>query len=200
MQKKQDCELVSGLLADYAEDLLDGDEKRLVEEHVAGCAECSRELDGFRRMTALLKAAAYVPPPDMSENVAKRIRRYNRISAVKRGILRYGGIAAAAAVVLGAALRFAPLLGKGVSTEAIMDSAQRGSASLTAAAAADVAPAEETVEEIAAEAAGAADPAEKKSVPAMAGGADAGGAEKENAADYPEDEDISVSEYNPPAE
>ena len=53
MQKKQDCELLSGLLADYAEDLLDGDEKRLVEEHVAGCAECSRELDGFRRMTAL---------------------------------------------------------------------------------------------------------------------------------------------------
>ena len=81
MQKEQECERVSAMLTDYAEDLLGEDEKRLVEEHVANCGDCRRELGEFMRMSALLKAARYEPPAGISENVALRINIYNRFAA-----------------------------------------------------------------------------------------------------------------------
>ena len=112
MQNKQECGHVTELLADYGDDLLEPVDKKLVEEHLAVCGECRLELERYRRMAELLKDSGYEPPPAMKENVAEKIKRYNRRAAVRRGIIRYGSLAAAALVVGAAAIRFTPIFGK----------------------------------------------------------------------------------------
>lgn len=112
MQNKQECGRVTELLADYGDDLLEPVEKKLVEEHLVVCGECRLELERYRRMAELLKDSGYEPPPAMKENVAEKIKRYNRRAAVRRGIVRYGSLAAAALVVGAAAIRFTPIFGK----------------------------------------------------------------------------------------
>ena len=120
MQNKQECGRVTELLADYGDDLLEPVDKKLVEEHLAVCGECRLELERYRRMAVLLKDSGYEPPPAMKENVAEKIKRYNRRAAVRRGIVRYGSLAAAALVVGAAAIRFTPIFGK-VPAAAILD-------------------------------------------------------------------------------
>ena len=112
MQNKQECGRVTELLADYGDDLLEPVDKKLVEEHLAVCGECRLELERYRRMAELLKDSGYEPPPAMKENVTEKIKRYNRRTAVRRGIVRYGSLAAAALVVGAAAIRFTPIFGK----------------------------------------------------------------------------------------
>src|SRR5262245_39856211 len=66
------CDTCQPLLLDYLYDLLDGDDRRALEAHVAGCAGCPAALERARRDRALLAAAAkmefpavrFVPPEE----------------------------------------------------------------------------------------------------------------------------------------
>ncbi|MDO9380128.1 MAG: anti-sigma factor [Nocardioidaceae bacterium] len=98
------------LLAPYALDALDDDERRAFEEHVGTCAECAEELAGFVETAARLGGAASAPAPaglrDAVLAAASRTPQVRPLSApvhrraawpryVQRGLL-----AAAAAVLV----------------------------------------------------------------------------------------------------
>jgi anti-sigma factor RsiW len=51
------------LLGAYAVDALDDLERRAFERHLAGCAECARELPGLLATAAAIGAAEAAPPP-----------------------------------------------------------------------------------------------------------------------------------------
>lgn len=107
--RNTECEKIIGMIPDYFESGLGPDETAAVEEHLAGCGECRAELEKYRRAAELVRLAAYEPPDEIKINVGKKIARYNRARSIKRGILRYGGVAAAAVVVLTVTLRALPL-------------------------------------------------------------------------------------------
>lgn len=48
---KNICAVVSELLPLYAEEMLSGDARNFVEEHIAGCGKCSAELENIRSQT-----------------------------------------------------------------------------------------------------------------------------------------------------
>jgi hypothetical protein len=59
------CETCQPQLLDYLYDLLDGDDRRALEGHLAGCAACQAALERARRGKALLAAAAKLAFPDV---------------------------------------------------------------------------------------------------------------------------------------
>ena len=106
--RKYECEMIGALIPDYSDGVLGAEEAKAVERHIAECVECRAELDNYRRAAELVKLAKYEPPADLAEKVKNKIDRYNRIRKIRNGILRYGGVAAAAAVVLTVTLRALP--------------------------------------------------------------------------------------------
>jgi hypothetical protein len=62
-------------LADYLEGDLDLDRRAIVDAHLAGCEECSRELGELRSTVALLRGLPDpVPPADLVDNIMSRVR------------------------------------------------------------------------------------------------------------------------------
>jgi hypothetical protein len=57
------CAEARDRLSALLDDLLDGDERALIEAHLAGCAECRRELAGLRQTVALVQAIEPVRAP-----------------------------------------------------------------------------------------------------------------------------------------
>ncbi len=100
-------------LALYAMDALEGSQKAAVEQHVATCAGCRRELEALRGDMALLAISASGPHPPqrsrdrlMSAMAAERPAVVPERAAVSSGrwFGRLGWMAAAVAVVAGALL------------------------------------------------------------------------------------------------
>jgi anti-sigma-K factor RskA len=103
-------DLVHDLVAAYALDALDESERREFEEHLAGCEQCRKELEGLRDAAAAL---AYVPegpapPPALRERVLQRVQEEKAASNVvplrRRvalpAVATVAVVAAAAAIVL----------------------------------------------------------------------------------------------------
>ncbi len=65
---------VQELLGARALDVLDGEERRQVDDHVAGCEECLRTLGRLQRAAARLTGPGEPPPPDVWDRIAKRLR------------------------------------------------------------------------------------------------------------------------------
>ena len=59
---------VHQLAAAYALDALDDDERLAFEAHLADCADCAAEVEGFTATAALLGSAAAQPPPPSLRN------------------------------------------------------------------------------------------------------------------------------------
>ena len=105
-------ELVHDLVAAYALNALDDSERREFEEHLAGCEQCSEELESLQDAAMAL---AYVPegpapPPALRDRVLKQAHAERPASAASIPARRhfalpafatFGVAAAAAAVVLG---------------------------------------------------------------------------------------------------
>lgn len=71
------CDIIQDLLPLYAEDLTSGDSKKLVEEHLCGCDECTKQLGILKKAQAI--------PMDVEVNSLKRVEdtiRRRRILAV----------------------------------------------------------------------------------------------------------------------
>ena len=60
MKHKSDVHTLAG---PYAMDAISAPDRARFERHLAGCAECAREIAGLREATARLAAATAVPPP-----------------------------------------------------------------------------------------------------------------------------------------
>jgi len=57
------CRDIEKNLPAYLEDLLSQEEKGMVREHLASCRKCSKSLEDFKSMDALLQNLKEVPPP-----------------------------------------------------------------------------------------------------------------------------------------
>jgi anti-sigma factor RsiW len=102
-------DLVHDLVAAYALDALDESERREFEEHLAGCEQCRKELEGLRDAAAAL---AYVPegpapPPALRERVLQRVQeeKASNVVPLRRrmalpAVATLAAVAAAAAIVL----------------------------------------------------------------------------------------------------
>ncbi len=57
------CDRVKELLNDYIDDLLDGDRRGPVEEHLVSCSDCAARLDGLRRVVAGVRGLKTIKAP-----------------------------------------------------------------------------------------------------------------------------------------
>jgi hypothetical protein len=58
-----DCSAVKELLSAYYDDELSSDERTAVAEHLAGCQDCARELNGFRGLSAMAEGLTHPEAP-----------------------------------------------------------------------------------------------------------------------------------------
>jgi anti-sigma-K factor RskA len=102
-------EPIHDLAAAYALDALDDSERSEFEEHLAGCEQCSEELEGLSDAAAAL---AYVPegpapPPALRERLLEQVHgeRASNVVPLRRrvalpAVASFAVVAAAAAIVL----------------------------------------------------------------------------------------------------
>ena len=65
----QACEVVQSVLIDYLDGQLDPSTREEVRRHIAGCADCTRELEEFRRtMEAIVRDPIELPGPALRES------------------------------------------------------------------------------------------------------------------------------------
>jgi hypothetical protein len=94
------------LVALYALDALDPADEQAFEEHLAGCADCRRELDSLRATAATLAWAVEgpAPPRALGEVIVERARRERQENVVaigpRRALRTLTAVAVAAALVL----------------------------------------------------------------------------------------------------
>lgn len=101
------CEAIWDLLSAYVDGETTPVERAVVERHVAGCAECARDIEFLRGATLLLKQTPEVEPPatlraSILAATAHRPHWADRLAAaVRRAFapapIRYGSLAAAGA-------------------------------------------------------------------------------------------------------
>ena len=58
------CDNYKDLMMGYLDNELDDEQKRRFEEHLAGCRECSEELNEFRKLKAITDEVTLVEPED----------------------------------------------------------------------------------------------------------------------------------------
>jgi anti-sigma-K factor RskA len=102
-------ELIHDLAAAYALDALDDSERSEFEEHLAGCKQCSEELEGLSDAAAAL---AYVPegpapPAELRQRLLEQVHgeRTSNVVRLRRpralpAVASFAVVAAAAAIVL----------------------------------------------------------------------------------------------------
>lgn len=73
MTQRQPHETIEELLAVYALDAVDHDERRLVEDHLSQCSLCRSELEEHRDVTALMVGEAVEPPPNVWDGIVGKI-------------------------------------------------------------------------------------------------------------------------------
>jgi anti-sigma-K factor RskA len=71
---------VNELLAAYALDCLDEDEKEAVTRHLAQCAQCRAELGAYQEVAALLPYGGELvdPPPDLKARLMAQVQRQSQ--------------------------------------------------------------------------------------------------------------------------
>lgn len=105
-------------LGDALQDLLDGrlapDERARAEAHLAGCAECHRELEALRWLKATVRDAAQPAPPELTASIRQALDREDRSPRSPRSRpARFPWSALLAAAVAAAMLAAALLVWRG---------------------------------------------------------------------------------------
>ena len=68
------CKEIRENIVAYIDDELNENERRLFEEHVLGCKECSRELDEMKQVIGLCTDMPLLElPPDFKENLHEKL-------------------------------------------------------------------------------------------------------------------------------
>ncbi|MCE5198686.1 MAG: zf-HC2 domain-containing protein [Armatimonadota bacterium] len=82
------CENVRQLLAEYRSDILSPRKNREIEEHIAACSDCARELNEFDAVMALVESNVpdYTPPQGLWNGV------YNKITSPEQPVPVFGKI------------------------------------------------------------------------------------------------------------
>jgi hypothetical protein len=121
-------------LAGYLTESLTPQERRDVEEHLAGCAECRAEVDSLREWTAALGAVPEAMlldgPPEDADLLLQRTLRQVRGESAGRRHRRLALVTAAAAAVLAAALAGGVLAGRASAPEPALARPSPGASSL----------------------------------------------------------------------
>ena len=109
------CQRVLSLLSAYMDGEADPADSRIVEEHLAGCAECSREFALLRDTARMLATTSEVEPPAglLEQIEAATIRRpsvWQRLGTALGSVPAYGRWAAATTAT--AAILLAILVGR----------------------------------------------------------------------------------------
>ena len=109
-------------LAGYLTRSLDAERARLVEEHLAGCAECRAEVDSLREWTMALEAVPEAMlldgPPEGGDLLLQRTLRQIRDESAGSRRRRTVLAGAAAAVVVAAAIGSGVVVGRGTADPA----------------------------------------------------------------------------------
>jgi len=104
-------------LAGYLTKSLDAEQVRLVEEHLAGCAECRGEVESLQEWTMALEAVPEAMlldgPPEGGDLLLQRTLRQIRDESTGRRHRRTAMVSAAAAVVVAAAIASGVVVGRG---------------------------------------------------------------------------------------
>ncbi|RSM62120.1 anti-sigma factor [Actinoplanes sp. ATCC 53533] len=104
-------------LAGYLTKSLDAEQVRLVEEHLAGCAECRGEVESLQEWTMALEAVPEAMlldgPPEGGDLLLQRTLRQIRDESAGRRHRRTALVSAAAAVVVAAAIASGVVVGRG---------------------------------------------------------------------------------------
>jgi anti-sigma factor RsiW len=101
---RMECSEARVAVSALVDDELSGEQRRLVEEHLASCAACSTIAEDYRHIGRSLKAAAFVrAPPYMAERIRLQIAGEGGEdrSLATGGWKTYAGHAAALLVVAG---------------------------------------------------------------------------------------------------
>jgi anti-sigma factor RsiW len=101
---RMECSEASVAVSALVDDELSGEQKRLVEEHVASCAACSAIAEDYRRIGSSLKVAAYQrAPAALAERIRLQIAReeHGREPLSAAGWGRYARHAATLLLVAG---------------------------------------------------------------------------------------------------
>ncbi|MCM1165405.1 MAG: zf-HC2 domain-containing protein [Lachnospiraceae bacterium] len=94
------CKLIQDLLPLYHDGVCSGESRAAVEEHLAGCAECSRALENIRGAEGVSAAAEY----DRETQKADSLKRVKRKILKKQVLIAVGVLAAAVVVWFGASI------------------------------------------------------------------------------------------------
>ena len=103
------CKHAQKMLADYVDEVLDAEDNRRVQEHIAGCDSCRRELDVLRQILGHINdVKVEYPPAHVWENflpdLHRRIEREAILAFRRQRRQRFyalpGWVASVAAVVL----------------------------------------------------------------------------------------------------
>lgn len=104
-------------LAGYLTKSLDTEQIRLVEEHLAGCAECRAEVESLQEWTMALEAVPEAMlldgPPEGGDLLLQRTLRQIRDESTGSRHRRTALVSAAAAVVVAAAIASGVVVGRG---------------------------------------------------------------------------------------
>jgi len=100
------CHEASEWMSLRLDGLLDGQEERMLDEHLSACASCRAEWERMSVACAMFARPAMVAPPgDMHVRIMASVARYNaRVRFVRQVLLGF------LAVLIGGALMMAPVL------------------------------------------------------------------------------------------
>lgn len=102
------CQDHKDLMMAYLDNELNEEQKRAFEEHLASCADCTRDLAEFRKLKAMTDCVAFVEPEDRVwdqywGNVYNRVERgigWILFSVAAIALLIYGGFEAIESIIV----------------------------------------------------------------------------------------------------
>ncbi|HQG48301.1 MAG TPA: zf-HC2 domain-containing protein [Sedimentisphaerales bacterium] len=102
------CQNYRDSMMAYLDNELNEEHKRAFEDHLASCADCTRDLAEFRKLKAMTDGVAFVEPEDRVweqywGNVYNRIERgigWILVSVAAIALLIYGGFEAIESIIL----------------------------------------------------------------------------------------------------
>jgi hypothetical protein len=107
------CKTIEPLIVDYALGELEGDQARLVEEHISSCSRCSEALEEVQRLLSALMVRGMVEPSaavceSVREAVRQKLpggrRRFSTVLVPARFVVRRPALTAATTLVAVAAI------------------------------------------------------------------------------------------------
>lgn len=110
MGTESECDRIRGYFSPLLDGELDPETQAAVEEHLAECSACLRELDAYKKVTQLYLGQAHVSAPaDFEEQLRNRLRpRKIRLRTERHTPRRWWPLAAAAAFLVFSAIVLIP--------------------------------------------------------------------------------------------